>query len=308
MHRVLSVVAAALLSACGGGSAATGVTLASGQNTPLGIAVNFSGVYWTTAAPLGSNAVLEVGLSGGTPVTLAAGQTGAEIAVDSTFVYYDDVSTIMKVPLSGGVPEAVVSAGFLVAVDSTGVYWISGGPTEALMKTPLSGGNAVTLVAELNQPQSFAVGSTGVFWTDIMAGTVMTVSLEGGTPVTLASGGHPDGIAVDSTGVYWTDPINGTVMKVGLFGGAPVTLVSGTVNPSGIVVDSTSVYLTVPGLLNGFGCSGGKVCGGAIVKAPLGGGTPVTLAVGDNPQNLAVDSTNVYWTDASAGTVMKVSK
>ena len=58
---------------------------------------------------------------------------------------------------------------------------------------------------------------------------------------------------------------------------------------------------------------GGFSFSGKVMKLPTGGGTPTTLASGqDFPVAIAVDSTSVYWTNAAsastgpAGTVMKV--
>lgn len=65
---------------------------------------------------------------------------------------------------------------------------------------------------------------------------------------TLASGqGGPYGIAVDSTSVYWTNYAGGTVMKVSIGGGTPTALASGQSLPPGIAVDSTRVYWTSGG-------------------------------------------------------------
>ena len=98
-----------------------------------------------------------------------------------------------------------------------------------------------------------AVDATGVYWTNYSttthSGSVMSVGLDGGKSVTLASGlNRPNCIAVDETNVYWTNgdvgggTSTGTVMKVAKTGGAPVTLATGS--PYAIAVDATSVYWT----------------------------------------------------------------
>jgi hypothetical protein len=46
---------------------------------------------------------------------------------------------------------------------------------------------------------------------------------------------------------------------------------------------------------------------GTVMTAPLDGGTATTIASGCDPWAIAVDATNVYWTNAN-GAVMKAVK
>lgn len=75
----------------------------------------------------------------------------------------------------------------------------------------------------------------------------------------------------------------------------PAVLAS-TSRTQGIAVDSSSVYFT-------------DTIEGKVMKVPLGGGTPVTIATGaGSAESLAVDATHAYWVGSStgAGYVMRV--
>lgn len=109
--------------------------------------------------------------------------------------------------------------------------------------------------------------------------------------------------------VYWAN------WATGAFPGSVNTIPSGSSSVTSLAVnqhypDAIAVYGTNVYWLNRgtTACPNAPYCGdGSLNAIPLAGGVPTTLASGlDEPNSLAVDGTNVYWTDAQDGTVKAV--
>jgi len=311
------------------------VALASGQVWPDALATDDTSVYWVDNDDVGGGVAMKVPVGGGTPITLAANVANpGVIVVDAVSAYWTgggwfatDPDTVVKVPLGGGALTTLVSVPSgvngprVIAVDPTSLYWSSGWTGGAAMtKTPLDGGTPTRLASGQNGVGSIAVDTASVYWTTSTA--IMKVPVGGGSLVTLVSGENgPGSIAVDATSVYWTNG-DGSVMKAPLGGGTLVTLASGQNGPGSIVVDAANVYWANMSDVS-LGEDGG-VGVDTVVKVPLDGGTPTTLAsglalVGYGAGAIAVGATSVYWAVYAAacpadggsgvceGTVMKLT-
>jgi hypothetical protein len=250
-------------------------TLASGQAIQGGLAVDDASIYWTTSGPqLG--AVLKMSKGGGSPSAIASGRNYLySVAVMTTTVFWTAYGAVVKADVDGGmiVTLAAVVSGADgldgIAVDTTAVYWTN--DSALLMRSPLTGGTAITLADEANIFPELALDSGNVYWSAAAAFDTMT---------------------------------GGTVMRVPKDGGAPVTIASNQDDPQGVAVDATSVYWVV-----GNDLEAGCVSCGAVLRAPLSGGAPTTLTTEQvAPQHIAVDDTSVYWTNYNNyGQVMKLT-
>jgi hypothetical protein len=152
-----------------------------------------------------------------------------------------------------------------------------------------------------------AVDATNVYW--VTGGTgapgaVMKRRLTGGAPIMLASTPSVADIALDATYVYWltwiNDPTagaNGAIHRIPTTGGAPSLVVPSVSSVATMAVSGSSLFW-----LDQFGNEVNKV-------AAQTGGATVTLASNQQrPYGLALDGTNVYWTNIEGGTVMKLSQ
>ena len=175
----------------------------------------------------------------------------------------------------------------------------------------------VTLASEPGVSVStMAIDAANLYWLadDAIAGgdTIKRTSLDGGSSTTLVSGVDAfRPFAVGPSGLYWirwdirADSSNSIeYLEHTSLDGASSTDLLGPSDAGlwGLAVDAANVYFTM---------------GKAVVKLPLAGGSPTTLATTETPLcRMVVDATHVYWsnyrtTDFSSGaaidgSVMKV--
>jgi hypothetical protein len=294
---------------CGTCGNVCGIVKLASEQVPTDIAVDATNVYWVNAATSTKEATLaKIPLGGGTAVTLATHDFG-HIAIDATSVYATIPSEqkVLKISKSGGTPTVLASnepGAALIAVDADNVYWTTYSssvcpdqgpciPDGAIKKAPKTGGAPKTIASQLENPGGLAVDGTNVYWTspgsNYFQGAVYKVPLDGGTPVPLAAKetGVRDAIAISATNVYWvqTSLADGgggsAIVTVPIEGGA-ITQVIASNGP--LATDRTYLYF---------------VDQYRIMKIPLAGGAPVTITIKGNlaPGALAVDATNVYWTN-----------
>ena len=168
----------------------------------------------------------------------------------------------------------------------------AGVPLDMHIPSPTTLAPAQTLTNCLATDGSF------VYWSD---GTpaVMKVAVAGGTATQVVAGGDKNAcVAVDGSGVYYFDADK--IMKASLSDGGAAPLASGQhllkgapiVAAGGFVYWATDVY----GNVDAFN---GK---NAIVRVSTTAGSAVEIVSAEltgNPVGLAVDDTNVYYSDQS---------
>jgi len=293
--------------------------LATDPAVPSAVAVDATHVYWGNS----QSEIWSVPVAGGAPVMLSLGPANGGVlglVVDATSVYWTEITLnpvagwVMKAPLGGG--EAVTLAAATwpigIAVDATSVYWAEseeGLSADVIKKVSLDGG-APTTLAPAAGPNTIAVDATGVYWTQQVSGrpslnALMQVSLDGGSPTSLAPCPNAVGVAVAGGNAYCAG--SDRVIAAPLDGGALLTLATADDGgwSGGLVVDAKNAYWVwdYEGRQN-------------LVTFPLGGGAAKTLAVSLasgqafpyplQPNAIAVDSTSLYYVDAS-NRIMKVT-
>jgi hypothetical protein len=247
-------------------------------------------------------------------------------------------------PPTGDDASETVPTDAMVSVSSTGDA-SSGPDTPSCDAGAAAPGHPVTLTTGPQNAWGLVLDATHAYWTNTVtcaegcsgpSGQVMQCSKDGcSAPIVLATlrGGLPGvtGLAVDSTSVYWTD--GGTLKKVPIGGGQETTVA--IANAGNIAVDATDVYFSTDTSIAKVPTGGGRVTtlatvlaspalvavdgasvywadaeAGTLGKVPLTGGTAITLAEGQTPSAIALDSSYLYWTnynnDAPGATVTKV--
>ena len=197
-------------------------TVAANQNNCHGLVVAGSTAYFTNYS---EGTVKKAPIDGHGPITqLADGQPSpTHVAVDATYLYWTNHvapnGSIMRVPLTGGAPEPVVSnqaQPYGLAVDATNIYWTNTG-AGTVMQMPLGGGAPITLAQGQVSPYSLVVDEGNVYFTTFdggQSGTIMKVPIGGGIPEIKLADATSYNIAVDATSVYYTTFNAGGVLRL----------------------------------------------------------------------------------------------
>jgi hypothetical protein len=112
---------------------------------------------------------------------------------------------------------------------------------------------------------------------------------------------RPTWLHVDAQSYYWVSEATGegAIMKLARSGGAPVKLAQGLVQPDSLQIDDSSAFWL------GYGMHAG------IQRVSLAGGAPEELVSVSAPvpiRQTALDGTHLYYTNAAAGSVVRVGK
>jgi hypothetical protein len=152
-------------------------------------------------------------------------------------------------------------------------------------KVPLAGGTVTTLATAQAYPIGIAVDSVNAYVTTDTG--VVSVPIGGGTTSVLVNGSAVgDSIRTNGTQLFWASQQQNTVFSLALPNGMPV-VIDASEQPGGVAIDSTYVYWTSRS--------------GALRRAPIAGGSVVTIANGVGSGAIAVDGSGIYILDYGGG-------
>jgi hypothetical protein len=166
---------------------------------------------------------------------------------------------------------------------------------------------AQTLVMGLDVPGAIAIDATYVYYAVIYANQIWRMNKDGSDLVEAANGDFvlgPTGVASDGTSFYFTNSSSTSpnVYACPAAGCATHdTVIATTLDPEGITVSNGTLFWTG----NGTGNADGTVTSASATDGS-GSRTLFTATDDSSPDAIAVDGTNVYFTDNTNGSLRRV--
>ncbi|HEY6927956.1 MAG TPA: LamG domain-containing protein, partial [Steroidobacteraceae bacterium] len=233
--------------------------------------------------------------------------TGLPPAVGSCYSPTGSGDAIMVVPSDGSSAPAKVGdidhfagncGAFSIVADATYLYWLNYADATILRRRlDLSDGVfTVESGGQYGQQMVMDLRSQYIYWHQYCYDYIIQTPIpNGGSNVQFSpnfGGCDQVSLAIDANSLYWADPQRGVIDAVSLNASpqtSPTQLVSGQYQPRNPAVTASAIYwLNAGTAAQNFG-------DGALLTAPLAGGSPVVLA-GTllNPAALVVDASNAY--------------
>jgi hypothetical protein len=226
-----------------------------------------------------------------------------------------------------------------VVVDATNLYFATSGPVSGIWKVPLDGSAAPALLAGQQAFPGCLVldgPSQSLYWANYEnAGAVRRFQLPAGPLQQVAPANNGKAVAVDGPDLFFLETAGtGAMLTAPIDGSALPTVLAPSISwPWAIVVDDGNIYVgtnTGNGSIFVMPRQGGAMMPLAPAKFDYGlavdatdvfysendavsqvskaGGTPVPLGSSAHPYALAIDATRVYWTSNSDGEVLMAPK
>jgi hypothetical protein len=196
-----------------------------------------------------------------------------------------------------------------IAVDGTDVYVTRTLPVPngAVLACSVNGCGAPTVLATgLNRPDAIAADTARIYWSDENGSSIEACARPACTGRKSLGNDGARSLALTTSAIFFTSRFNYYAGRAGYDGGATALLWPNT-DPIVVTTDEAAIFVATLGY--------GTVGGGLFRCPHVGGctviGAPPNLpfeAAGATVLGLAVDATHVYWTERSAGRVMRAAK
>ncbi|HEX6763918.1 MAG TPA: hypothetical protein VF103_00535 [Polyangiaceae bacterium] len=271
--------------ACTDGVCTEPTILSTGQGLPGSIVSDGTRLYFSTAT-----GIYSMGKDGSDLQTLTAPTSVVSLAIGGDELFYRGFS-IDKIPLAGGTPTNLVpsTTSGALAVDATSVYYAD---SVSVSSVPIEGGTPIVLTTGTAGPSAIAVDAAYVYFG--YSSSVYRTPLDGGSQTLLGSAPTTvQDIELGTGFLYYAASYVGALA----LDGSSTRELSTRGGATKLAIDAENAYFFE---------------GSTLLRVPLIGGDPTTLAIDMYPTDLIVDDTSVYWVsrgeDLTSGAVMSVAK
>ena len=223
------------------------------------------------------------------------------LQVDTSYAYFADTGFVSKARLDGSgvttiVPLSAQQGIGGLAIDDGMIYWTQ---SEGLEQLPKAGGMPTLMSMNNLLTGQVAVDTNSVYWIGSnltnLAGELTRIDKTGGSESALAPADYSTSLLGENSTVYLV--ANNVVKKITSVGGPPTVVMSGATITSDLARDADHLYVVTD-----------NTTIVKIAKADYSQTILVQGAMGDpNITNLAVDDTDVYWSN-DHGEISHVAK